>query len=51
MGREGKVYFGVLGSVRLLVAGVGVGSWVGVGGVGAWGGVVVSGRLGREPAA
>ena len=36
-----KIYFG------LLVAGVGVG----LGGVGAWGGVVVSGRVGREPAA
>ncbi len=41
----GKFYFG------LLVAGVGVGSLVGLGGVGAWCGVVVSGRLGREPAA
>ena len=51
MGWEGKIYLGVLGSVRLLVVEDGLGSWVGAGGVGAWGGVVVSGRLGREPAA
>ncbi len=42
---------GVLGSVTLLVVENELGSWVGAGGVGAWGGVVISGRLGREPAA